>query len=125
MILIGRCNEILVSDWSQVKYKQSAGELLLVLLVTLTYLGSIVGSVLPRMDLAITEYDLNLELGPVPVLWEIGNAVARPIIYFLTNPAVWDGLKTSCCPTRRSYGSLSTKEDEVALSPVVERISSL
>lgn len=107
----------------QVKYKQSAGELLLVMLVTLTYLGSIVGSVLPRVDKHV--YDLDIELGEVPVLWEIGNAVARPLIYFLTNPAVWEGLKALCCTTRRSYGSLSTKEDEVALSPVVERISSL
>ena len=34
----------------QVKYKQSAGELLLVLLVTTIYLGSIVGAVLPHVD---------------------------------------------------------------------------
>ena len=32
----------------QVKFKQSAGELLLVFLVTLVYLGTITGSVLPR-----------------------------------------------------------------------------
>merc|ERR1719490_150533 len=35
----------------QVKFKQSAGELLLVFLVTLVYLGTITGSVLPRLDL--------------------------------------------------------------------------
>jgi len=107
----------------QLKYKQSAGEVLLVLLVTLTYLGSIVGSVLPHLDARLDQFSVQLE--PVPVLWEIGNAAARPAIYFLTNPAVWEGLKSVCCTTRRSYGSLSTKEDEVALSPVVERISSL
>jgi len=107
----------------QIKYKQSAGELLLVLLVTLTYLGSVVGAVLPHVDEKLDEFSVGL--APVPVLWQIGNALARPTIYFLTNPAVWDGLKSVCCRTRRSYGSLSTKEDEVALSPVVERISSL
>ena len=33
---------------TQVKFKQSAGELLLVFLLTLVYLGTITGSVLPR-----------------------------------------------------------------------------
>ena len=33
---------------AQVKFKQSAGELLLVFLLTLVYLGTITGSVLPR-----------------------------------------------------------------------------
>ena len=92
-------------------------------------------------------YD-KLELGlaglhsPVTVLWEIANAAARPAIYFLASPAAWEGLKHVCCSSSRrystqfytpvmrtlnlcSYGSVSTKEDEVALSPVVERISSL
>ena len=76
-----------------------SGELLLVLLVTLTYLGSIVGSVLPHVDKKMDQFSVDLE--PVPVLWQIGNALARPVIYFLTNPAVWDGLKSTCCRTRR------------------------
>ena len=83
----------------QLKYKQSAGEVLLVLLVTLTYLGSIVGSVLPHIDAKMDQFSVTLE--QVPVLWEIGNAAARPAIYFLTNPAVWEGLKSVCCTTRR------------------------
>ena len=85
--------------YPQLKYKQSAGEVLLVLLVTLTYLGSIVGSVLPHLDARLDQFSVTLE--PVPVLWEIGNAAARPAIYFLTNPAVWEGLKSVCCTTRR------------------------
>lgn len=107
----------------QVKYKQNAGELLLVILTTIFYLGSTVGSILPKLDEKMEE--LEVSLTNTPVLWEIANAAARPLIYFLTNPAVWDGLKAACCSSRRSYGSLSTKEDEVALQPVVERISSL
>ena len=83
----------------QVKYKQSAGELLLVLLTTVFYIGSTVGSVLPRLDEKMEE--LEVSLTSVPVLWEIANAAARPLIYFLTNPAVWDGLKAACCSSRR------------------------
>ena len=83
----------------QVKYKQSAGELLLVLLTTVFYIGSTVGSVLPRLDEKMEE--LEVSLTAVPVLWEIANAAARPLIYFLTNPAVWDGLKAACCSSRR------------------------
>ena len=71
----------------------------MVLLVTVTYLGSIVGSVLPHVDREVDQFHVDLE--PVPVLWEIGNAAARPVIYFLTNPAVWEGLKSVCCTTRR------------------------
>ena len=67
--------------------------------MTLTYLGSIVGSVLPHIDARMDQFSVTLD--PVPVLWEIGNAVARPAIYFLTNPAVWEGLKSVCCTTRR------------------------
>lgn len=106
----------------QLKYKQTAGEQLLVILTTIFYLGSVVGSVIPRLNQTL---DLDIDLQSAPVLWEVANAAARPLIYFLTNPAVWDGLKAACCSSRRSYGSLSTKEDEVALQPVVERISSL
>jgi hypothetical protein len=107
----------------QVKYKQSAGELLLVFLVTLVFLGTVVLSLLPRIDLKMTEFSSGLPL--VSVLWELGNAALRPSLYFLCHPAVWDGLQGICCSGKRSYGSVSTKEDEVALAPVVERVSSL
>jgi len=122
-ILVATVRACLHGHCCQLKYKQSAGELLVVVLVTLFYLGSLVGSVLPHLDQQMEQFSVGLE--PVPVLWELGNAVARPTIYFLANPAVWDGLRGECCSTKRSYGSVSTKEDEVALSPVVERISSL
>ena len=45
-----------MSDWSYmhfaVKFKQSAGELLLVLLLVIVYLGTITASVLPRWVLS-------------------------------------------------------------------------
>lgn len=122
-ILVATVRACMHGHCCQVKYKQSAGELLVVVLVTLFYLGSLVGSVLPHLDQKMDEFSVGLD--PVPVLWELGNAAARPAIYFLANPAVWEGLKGACCSSKRSYGSVSTKEDEVALSPVVERISSL
>ena len=83
----------------QVKYKQTAGEVLLVILTTVFYIGSTVGSILPRLDEKVDELEVSLET--TPVLWEIANAAARPLIYFLTNPAVWDGLKAACCSSRR------------------------
>merc|ERR1712088_120094 len=113
----------------QVKFKQSAGELLLVFLVTLVYLGTITGSVLPRLDLKMEEFETELPAAAahpqVSVLWELGNAALRPTLYFLCHPAVWDGLRGLCCSGKRSYGSVSTKEEEVALAPVMERVSSL
>merc|ERR1719352_661014 len=113
----------------QVKFKQSAGELLLVFLITLVYLGTITGSVLPRLDLKMDEFETELPAAAahpqVSVLWELGNAALRPTLYFLCHPAVWDGLRGLCCSGKRSYGSVSTKEEEVALAPVMERVSSL
>ena len=82
----------------QVKHKQTAGEQLLVIITTIFYLGSTVGSIIPRLN---QELDLDINLQSAPVLWEIANAAARPLIYFLTNPAVWDGLKAACCSSRR------------------------
>jgi len=122
-LLVAAVRALIYGYCCQVKYKQSAGELLLVFLVTTVYLGTVVGSVLPRLDAKMTEFDTQLP--PVSVLWELGNAALRPSLYFLCHPAVWDGLKAMCCSSKRSYGSLSTKEDEVALAPVVERVSSL
>merc|ERR1719412_1587484 len=47
----------------QLKYKQSAGELLLVLLVTTIYLGSIVGAVLPHVDREMDQVHSTLNTG--------------------------------------------------------------
>ena len=98
-ILVATVRACLHGHCCQVKYKQSAGELLLVVLVTLFYLGSLVGSVLPHLDQKMDQFSVGLD--PVPVLWELGNAAARPVIYFLANPAVWDGLKGACCSRKR------------------------
>merc|ERR1712209_176058 len=95
----------------------------------LVYLGTVTGSVLPRLDLKMDEFKTELPVEAahpqVSVLWELGNAALRPTLYFLCHPAVWDGLRGLCCSGKRSYGSVSTKEEEVALAPVMERVSSL
>ena len=62
---------------------------------------------------------LQVQLGPAPLLWELGNDAARPLIYFMTNPAVWDGLRLLCC--KRKNLQLVNEDDEeieVPLSPV-------
>merc|ERR1712107_469354 len=128
-LLVAATRALLHGHCCQVKFKQSAGELLLVFLLTLVYLGTITGSVLPRLDLKMDEFKTELPVEAahpqVSVLWELGNAALRPTLYFLCHPAVWDGLRTLCCSGKRSYGSVSTKEEEVALAPVMERVSSL
>jgi len=123
-ILVATVRTALRGHCCQAKHKQAAGELLVVLLLLIVFLGTLVASVLPHLDRQMDQFSVE-HYPPVPVLWEISNATLRPIIYFLCNPAVWDGLKMSCCSSKRSYGSVSTREDEVALAPVVERVSSL
>merc|ERR1711962_290379 len=122
-LLVAATRALMHGHCCQVKYKQSAGELLLVFLLAVVYLGTTVGSLLPRIDTKMDQFETQLP--PVSVLWELGNAALRPALYFLCHPAVWDGLQGICCRSKRSYGSVSTKEEEVALAPVVERVSSL
>ena len=57
----------------QVKYKQSAGELLLVLLVTTIYLGSIVGAVLPHVDREMDQVHSQYRplIGPLSQYWAL------------------------------------------------------
>ena len=73
--------------------------MLVVFLVLLVYLGTMVGSVLPLLDIKMDQFTVGDNFVSVTVHWELANAVLRPVIYFLTNPAVWDGLKMSstCC----------------------------
>lgn len=123
-ILVAMVKAALRGHCCQAKYKQGAGELLVVMVVLIVYLGSVVASVLPILDRKMDQFTVE-PFPHVPVLWQLSNATLRPIIYFLCNPAVWEGLKMTCCSSKRSYGSVSTKEDEVALAPVVERVSSL
>jgi len=127
-IVVAMVRAAVAGHCCQAKYKQSAGEALMVVLVLIFYLGSIVGVVLPRLSKKIQQEEggerIASQLAEVPVLWELANAAARPIIYFLCNPAVWEALKSLCGSNKNRYDD-STKEEEAHLSPVVERVSSL
>jgi len=123
-IVVAMVRAAVAGHCCQAKYKQSAGEALMVVLVLIFYLGSIVGVVLPRLSKKIELEEVSSRLPEVPVLWELANAAARPLIYFLCNPAVWEGLKSLCGSKKNRYDD-STKEEEAHLSPVVERVSSL
>ena len=61
----------------------------------------------------------QVELGPAPLLWEIGNNALRPIVYFMTNPAVWDGFAKLFC-RKKHYDGVNDhdEEAEVPLAPV-------
>lgn len=122
-ILVASVRACVKGQCCHVKHKQSAGELLCVLLLLVLYLGCQVVVVLPRLD---AELGLDGYYPPtVPVLWELGLATARPLTYFLCNPGVWDGLKYLCSCSKRMRSSDSLKEEEMALAPVVERVSSI
>merc|ERR1711950_128686 len=93
------------------RYKQPIGELIMTTIVGMLYLGTIVGVVLPRIDEMLNLE--SVELGPAPLLWEIGNNAARPIVYFMTNPAVWDGFANLCC--RKKHQLVNEDEEEAEL----------
>ena len=120
------------------RFKQPIGELIMVSIITLIYIGTVIGIILPRLDkmlqleavraslirinpnpieLILCPFQVNF--GPVPLLWELGNDAVRPMVYFMTNPAVWDGLRLLCC--KKKEGQLVDEDDEeieVPLSPV-------
>ena len=65
------------------RFKQPIGELIMVSIITLIYLGTVVGIFLPRLDKL-----LNLEvvnMGAAPLLWELGNDAVRPMVYFMVS----------------------------------------
>ena len=98
------------------RFKQPIGELIMVSIIAIIYLGTVVGIFLPRLDKI-----LNLEvvnMGPAPLLWELGNDAVRPMVYFMTNPAVWDGLRILCCRKKNRLVDEDEEEIEVPLSPV-------
>lgn len=99
------------------RYKQPIGELIMTTIVGMLYLGTIVGVVLPRID-EMLQLE-SVELGPAPLLWEIGNNALRPIVYFMTNPAVWDGFAKLFC-RKKHYDGVNDhdEEAEVPLAPV-------
>lgn len=98
------------------RFKQPIGELIMTTIVCMIYLGTIVGVVLPRID-QMMELK-SVELGPAPLLWELGNNAARPLCYFMTNPAVWDGLRALCCRRKNQLVNEDEEEAELPLAPV-------
>ena len=60
----------------------------------------------------------QVELGRAPLLWEIGNNAARPIVYFMTNPAVWDGIANMFCRKKHQLVNEDEEEAELPLAPV-------
>ena len=72
-----------------------------------------------RVLINIFLLELQIELAKAPLLWELGNNATRPLVYFMTNPAVWDGLRNLCC--RKKHQLVNDDEvDEVEqpLAPV-------
>lgn len=63
-------------------------------------------------------FAFQVELGPAPLLWELGNNAMRPLIYFMTNPAVWDGLRNLCCRKKHQLVNEEEEEAELPLAPV-------
>lgn len=100
------------------RYKQPIGELLMTILICIIYLGTIVGIILPEIGKLIDMKEV--QFGTAPLLWELGNNAARPVCYFMTNPAVWEGLKVLCCRRRKKHQLVNEddEETELALSPV-------
>jgi hypothetical protein len=99
------------------RFKQPIGELIMVLFMTLIYLASIVGVMLPIID-KMLEDKLSTHLGAAPLLWELGNNAVRPLIYFCCNPAIWDGLRSLCCRKKDQLVNEDDDEIEMPLSPV-------
>merc|ERR1711884_257234 len=98
------------------RYKQPIGELIMVSIIAVIYLGTVVGIFLPRLDKMLQLEVVNM--GPAPLLWELGNDAVRPMVYFMTNPAVWDGLRILCCRKKNRLVDEDEEEIEVPLSPV-------
>jgi hypothetical protein len=98
------------------RFKQPIGELIMVSIVTMIYIGTVIGIVLPRLD-KLLQLEA-VDLGPAPLLWELGNDAVRPLIYFMTNPAVWEGLRILCCRRKNRLVDEDDEEIEVPLSPV-------
>merc|ERR1712038_842470 len=99
------------------RFKQPIGELIMTSIVCLIYLGSICGVILPDLH-QIKGIDEAINLKRVPLLWELGNTAIRPLVYFMTNPAVWDGLRMLCCRKKQFVNEEDEEELEVPLAPV-------
>jgi len=107
------------------RFKQPIGELIMTIAVCLVYLGSVVGVILPKLDDRLEKTDLKTNgMMKAPLLFEICNNAARPLIYFMTNPGVWDGLRSLCGCCCKKKHQLVNGDDvdgdgaEIPLSPV-------
>merc|ERR1712025_719312 len=101
------------------RYKQPIGELVMTTMICIIYLGTVVGVILPRLDTLINEKDDYIKLEKAPLLWELANNAARPLCYFLTNPGVWDGIKTMCgCGCKKKHHLVSNDDMEEAELPL-------
>jgi len=100
------------------RYKQPIGELIMTSILCVIYLGTLVGVILPTLAPMLSQAGIEIELGKAPLLWELGNNATRPLIYFMTNPAVWEGLRNLCC--RKKHQTVTEEDDEVEqpLAPV-------
>merc|ERR1739838_363458 len=97
------------------RFKQPIGELIMTTIVCLIYLGTIICIMLPKIDKM--DY-AKFELEKAPLLWELGNNAVRPVVYFMTNPAVWDGLSNLCCRKKNQLVNEDEEEAELPLAPV-------
>lgn len=107
------------------RFKQPIGEVVMTCAVGIVYLGTLVGVILPRLDEVITSTDIQNKLEPTkviatPLLWELGNNAVRPLLYFMTNPGVWDGLcaLVSACCCRAKHQLVADHEEESEMNPL-------
>jgi len=103
----------------EMRYKQPIGELIMTCIMCIVYFGTIVGVMLPKIDEFLDPKKTD-ELQSInkPLIWELGNNAIRPLIYFMTNPAVWDGLGNLCCRKKNQLVNESEEEAEMMVSPV-------
>lgn len=107
------------------RFKQPIGEVVMTCAVGMVYLGTLVVVILPRLDEIITSSDIQNSLEPTkvvqtPLLWELGNNAVRPLLYFMTNPGVWDGLcaLVSACCCRAKHQLVADHEEESEMNPL-------
>ena len=62
-LILAMIRSCLTAHCCQPKYKQAAGEIFLVFLVTLVYIGSIAGSIIPHLDKRMDEFSVDLDFG--------------------------------------------------------------
>ena len=66
-------------------------DLVLVSILATMYIGTRVLILLPRLDKMLQLEVVNV--APAPLLWELANNAVRPLVYFMFNPALRNGLR--------------------------------